>query len=361
MAQPKDSMGILDLMVRPGFCVKDHLIVKVNQAAERLQLAPGTDVRELLRTGKSEYGEFQGGCLYLTLSLFGQSWGTSVTRMDGFDVFLLEQEMDQSELNAMALAASELREPLASVMTTAGGLFPLVAQDGDPKVREQAARMNRGLFQMLRVIGNMSDAGYYAAGAAPRMETLDIAAFFAEIFAKNQALVEHTGISLGFTGLNQHLFCSADPEKLERAVLNILSNAVKFTPKDGSIEAKLIRKGMLLCLSVQDSGEGIAENVRGSVFSRYLRHPTIEDGRFGIGLGMVLVRSAAAQHGGTVLLDQPEGKGVRITMTMMIQQSSNTMVRCGIRNVDYAGEWDHSLIELSDCLPADLYDTKKIN
>ncbi len=361
MAQPTDTMGMLDLMVRPGFCVKDHLITKINQAAQNFPLSLGVDVRQLLHTGADEYSEFESGCLYLTLSLSGHSCGCSVTRMEGFDVFLLEQDSDQTELNAMALAARELREPLSSVMTTADRLFPLVALENDPCTRDQVARLNRGLFQMLRIIGNMSDAGRYSAGLGSRMETQDVTALFAEIFAKNQTLVEHTGITLRFTNLHQPVFCQADTEKLERAVLNILSNAVKFTPKGGSIEATLTRRGSLLCLSVQDSGEGIAESVRGSVFTRYLRQPAIEDGRYGIGLGMILIRSAAAQHGGTVLLDQPEGKGMRITMTMAIRQNPDPIVRSTVFNVDYAGERDHGLIELSGCLPVSLYDTRKVN
>lgn len=361
MAQPNDTMGILDLMVRPGFCVKDNVISKVNQAAQTYLLAPGMDVRELLLTGVDEYAEFREGCLYLTLSLSGHSCGASVTRMEDFDVFLLEQDQDQSELQAMALAARELREPLTSVMTTADRLFPLTALQDDPETVEQVARLNRGLFQMLRVIGNMSDAGRYSAGIAPHMETLDITALFREIFEKNQPLVEHTGIHLTFTNLPTPVFCLADSEKLERAVLNILSNAIKFTPKGGTIAAKLSRTGSLLRLSVQDSGEGIPENVRGSVYSRYLRQPTIEDSRFGIGLGMVLIRSAAAQHGGTVLLDKCDGKDTRITMTIAIRQNPDAFVRSPFLRVDYAGERDHSLIELAECLPAALYDAGKVN
>ena len=92
------------------------------------------------------------------------------------------------------------------------------------------------------------------------------------------------------------------------------------------------------------------------MFSRYLRQPALEDSRYGIGLGMVLIRTAAANHGGAVLIDQPEGTGTRITMTLSIRQSKETVLRSNILRVDYAGERDHGLIELSDCLPAELYE-----
>ena len=112
----------------------------------------------------------------------------------------------------------------------------------------------------------------------------------------------------------------------------------------------------MLRLSVTDSGSGIAQNVRSSVFSRYLRQPVLEDSRYGIGLGMVLIRTAAAHPGGTVHIDQPDGAGTRITMTMSIRQSKQATLRSNVLRVDYAGERDHGLIELSECLPTELYE-----
>ncbi|MDY4507211.1 MAG: ATP-binding protein, partial [Candidatus Faecousia sp.] len=104
-----------------------------------------------------------------------------------------------------------------------------------------------------------------------------------------------------------------------------------------------------------DNGPGFAQNLLGSVYNRYLRQPCIEEGRNGLGLGMVLVRSAAASHGGAVLIDQPEGGGARVTMTIAIRQSTSGTLRSPILRVDYAGEQDHALVELSDCLPPSLY------
>ena len=361
MEQFTDAMGMLDLMARPAFCVKDGIIVKVNPSAASCMIETETKVADLLQTGAEEYAAFTDGCLYLNLTVSGQSLGASVTRMADFDVFCLEQNADNAELQAMALAAQELREPLASVMITADRLFPISGLEDDPTTREQVARINRGLFQMLRVIGNMSDANLYCTDNANRQEIRDICAMLDETFAKAAALVEHTGIRLQYEGYPEPVYSLTDSEKLERAVLNIISNAIKFTPKNGTIEAKLSRRGSKLYLSVQDSGCGIAENLRGSVFSRYTRQPGVEDGRFGIGLGMVLIRTAAALHGGAVLIDQPAGAGTRITMSLAIRQDTRGQLRSPMLVMDYAGERDHCLIELSDALPASLYDPADIN
>ena len=117
----------------------------------------------------------------------------------------------------------------------------------------------------------------------------------------------------------------------------------------------------MLYLTVQDSGNGIAQELRSNVHSRFRRQPGLEDTRFGIGLGMVMIRSAASAHGGTVLIDHPDGCGTRLTMSMAIRQDTDSVVRASTLQVDYAGERDHTLIELSDILPSFLYASKKIN
>ena len=354
MEHKNDAAKMLDLMGRPAFCAKDRTIIHVNAGAAGLGFAAGDDLEELVCTGWAEYTAFEGGCIYLTLSPAGERLGASVTRMDEFDVFCLEELADSRELQAMALAARELREPLSSVMITAQRLFPLCAADDDPATREQVARLNRGLYQMLRVVGNMSDAGHYAASPT-RQETVDICAVLDEIFRKAAGLVAHTGVELTYQGIPAPIHCLADRESLERAVLNMVSNAVKFTPQGSKVQASLIHRENRLYLSVQDSGTGLSRGLGGDVFTRFQRQCCLEDGRFGIGLGLVLVRSTAAAHGGAVLIDSPNGSGTRITMTLAIRQCRN-FVRSPMLRVDYTGERDHSLIELAELLPDALYE-----
>lgn len=357
MEEIKDIIGMLDLMIQPAFSVTDGIIRHVNAAARSQLISEGTAVDTLLITGKQEYEEFRGGCLYLTLSI----GGASVSRMGDTDIFVLEQDADQAELQAMALAARELRQPLSNVMTVADKLFPIAGKDDDPELQDQVARINRGLYQMLRIIGNMSDAYRYSKGSGSGLQTVDICALIQELFASHAALIRHTNMQLNFSVPNQPIFCLVDEEKLERAVSNILSNAVKFSHPGDRIDAALVRKNDLLYLTVRDCGSGIAPALRSSVYARYLREPGIEDGRFGIGLGMVLIRSAAAAHGGTVLMEHLQDQGTQITMTLRLRQSNETIVRSPMHTIDYAGERDHKLIELSESLPAGVYKKENIN
>lgn len=346
MEEKKELPDMLDLMIQPGFFVKDYTIVRLNAAAKGLLLHEGMDIRPLILTGLEEYLEYCQGCLYLRLALSAGGTGASITKAGDMDVFVLENAEDDHALRALALAARELREPLATIMVSTSALRS--AEDS-----QNAALLNRGVHQLLRIIGNMSDAGRKLP--ASRQENTDITSVLKEVFQKAADLASAAGVSVCYQEPEETVICLADREQLERAVLNLLSNALKFTPAGGTITASLTRRGKMLRLSICDSGCGIAPGVMGSVFSRYLRQPCIEDGRFGLGLGMVLVRAAATNHGGAVLIDQPDGCGTRITMTLAIRRDTSGVLRSPILRVDYAGEQDHALVELADCLPADLY------
>lgn len=349
MEEQKDMFGLLDMMVQPVFCVKENTIIRSNAAAQQLFLRVGDDIRPLLENGAEEYAAFSGGCLYLSVSLAGQSIGASVRRIDGTDVFELDTENES--LRAMALAAGALRKPLSGALSQTALLLDSQA---DPETLQQLSLLNRSLYQILRVLGNMSDAEYVSAHC--RMETADVPAIFREIFDKAKTLVSQSGISLSFEGLAESVYCLADQAQLERAVLNILSNAVKFTPKGGQITASLTRRGRTLRLTVQDSGSGIAQQVMGNLFQRYLRQPGIEDSRFGLGLGIRMVHAAAVHHGGTLLVTQRKEGGTCIVMTMAIRQKEPNCLGSPVFAVDYAGGFDHALVELSDCLPASVFD-----
>lgn len=361
MENTEETYAMLHQIPSPAFLVRDGIVAEVNHGARQRQIHPDTAVQKLLLTGKEEYPQFQEGCLFLTLSLCGLPCSASVTRIGQLDLFVLEQDSDQSELQSMALAAQVLRGPLSNVMTIADQFFPVINAEGTPHDREQIARMNRGLYQMLRVICNMSDAYRYGCDTVLQGEIRDITALVREQFQATAPLVAHTGVELRFSVPNEAVFCLVDTQKIERAISNILSNAIKFAPKGGYIQASLMRKGRMLYLTVQDSGGGIPRELAGTVYHRYQRQPGIEDSRFGLGLGMVLIRNAAAAHGGTVLTQQGEQGGLKLTMTIPIRQKQDPMVRSPIVNADYAGERNHWLLELSDCLPAELYRSENIN
>lgn len=348
-----DLMSMLDLMPQAAFCVGNGAILYANGCAKSHLFSEGLRIRELLRTGVREYEELTDGRLYLTLERSGTIWGASVVKLHNHDVFLLEDE-EQPELRAYALAAQELRLPLTGAMSAAGRVTESGKEATQGDLPEQLGRLNRSLFQMLRMIGNMSDAYRYCAETSENMEMRDICSVLRELFTESVPMLHEANRTLRYSAPEEQLLCLTDTEKLERAVYNLLLNAVKFSPEGSGIDVRLARRDNMLYLTVQNENcTGVIP--RADLFSRYTRAPGLEDGRLGIGLGMLMVRSAATAHGGTVLVEQSEAQGTRITLTIAMRQSKETVVRSNVYRVDYAGGWDHRLLELAEVLPAELY------
>ncbi len=355
MENKEDRITMLHQIPSPAFFVDNGYVSAVNLPAQQRQILEGMEVSSLLATGQEEYPQFRDGCLYLTVLVCGIPQSASVTVVGSSHLFVLEQEADQHELKSMALAAQVLRTSLSSVMTTAERMFPLAGTDENPLVQEQASRINRGLYQMLRVICNMSDAYRYQGENTFRGEIRDISALIAAQMEQAEPLIAQAGAKLRYSGLGETVYGIVDVEKLERAISNILSNAVKFSPLGGTLDVRLVHRGRTLYLTVSDNGPGIPAQIADKVYSRYQRIPGLEDSRFGLGLGMVMIRAAAAAHGGTVLTERGTGFGMRLTMTIPVRQSSDPMVRSPMIHVDYAGERDHLLLEFADFLPPELY------
>ena len=349
MVENNSTLNIIDLMICPSFCVQNQKIIRVNDAARRLFLTPQMDIAPLLVTGQEEYASFREGCLYLTITIAGEPQGATVTRLGDVDVFLADEQTELQELQVLALAARQLRMPLSNVMIAADQLGRCQQSEA---AKDSAARLNRGTAQLQRMICNMSDSLRYLKGG--RLQIRNITSLVSELFEKSRVLAEEAGISLHSQVPQEDIFTLTDEEQLERAIYNLISNALKFTPRGGQIDAVMTRKGKLLQITLQDSGSGIADGILENIFTRYLRQPSLEDSRFGMGLGMVLIRAAARTHGGTVLIDRP-GEGARVSMTLAIRENPDTMLKSPRLTIDYAGERDHGLLELSESLPADLY------
>ena len=351
MQQTSQIDDLLRLLSHPAFCVLKGSVINVNKAAAQRQITPGMEISPLLHTGKEAYAAFTDGRLHLQLCIADTLWNASVTKLQDGDIFLLENAVESQDLRMLSLAALQLRSPLSEIVLLANQLSDEEAlkDSGIPE------KLNRSLLALQRLVGNMSDAPRYSKGHSCHMQTRNIAAFTEEILEKAKALVEASGYRLTYTIPKNILLVPFSAERLERAIYNMLSNALKFSPIGSTVTVKLEKCGDMLMFTVCDEGSGLPADIRSNIFTRYLREPEIEDSRFGMGLGMLLVCSAASAHGGTVLIRQPEGKGLCVTMTISAKSGNPGDIRSDIMHIDYSGGQDHALLELSDVLASELY------
>ena len=342
---------LLELTDRPAFYVRGGCILCVNQAAAARMITPDSPVAPMLGACRCDYEQFHGGELTLELTVGSVRFCADVERLGEGDLFLLSCENEDAELRSLALAAQQLRLPLNQILNTADFLFPRLSAEAPESDRQQLAAMNRSLCQMMRIVLNMSDAH---RSLLPRMELQDITAVLQEVFDRSTLLLQEAGITLQFENLPQRLLCCIDSSRMERAVYNLISNALKHSGPGSTITASLTRRNARLYLTVANSGTAGLPAAASGAFSRFLREPGIEDSRNGLGLGLRLVQSAALAHGGTVLMEPMPDGGMRVTMSIAILQNTDELHASPLR-IDYAGERNHALIELSDSLPGSLY------
>lgn len=344
----------LELMERPAFCVKNGIVAAVNSAAEQYMIREGMAVSEIVTEHRSAYEEFQSGSLYLTITACDLPCNACVTRTKECDIFIIRPDADDDELQTLSLAAQQLRIPLSNMISLTDPLLDEL-ESTSADARQQVGQIKRSLYQMLRIIGNMSDAGGYRNIRAAGMQSIDLSSVIGEIMEKAQTLSESAGVALSYASPNAPIFSLANEEKLGRAIYNLLSNALKFSPQGSTVEAKLTHSGAMATFTICNTNIEPADEH--SFWNRYRRAPAVEDNRYGLGLGMTLVSAVASAHGGTVLVDHPDPYQTRVTMTVGIVKDTTGALRSPILRIsDYAGGWDKGLMELSEILPTNAYE-----
>lgn len=337
--------SLLALVDRPAFFVQGDQIIQANEAARCRFICEGDPLSKYLPQVPDIYREFTRGCLFLNLTVQNLCCPACVTRQEAGDLFVMDIRTDATS-RSLALASTQLRQNLNVIYTVVDSLSD----------QSQIGPLNQALMQMHRVLCNMSDLARYEDPHAARMAATNLSSVFTETMEKCQTLLEKTGYRFRYQA-EENVFGMADQEMIERALWNLLSNAIKFSSKNSTVEAAMSRSGNLLRFTIRDQGDGIRPEILQQAYNRYMREPTIEDSRHGIGLGLALVSAVAALHGGTVLIDPPQGGGTRVTMTMTIKPCTDQTLRSPVVSLfaDYCGGHDHGLLELSDVLPATLY------
>lgn len=343
----------LDLVEHPAFCVKDRTVIAANSAAKHLLVSVGTSIMDIVKENFDAYENLQEGSLYLTIFVSSLPHSACVTKTTEYDIFVMTDDYEDDHLQAFSLASQHLRVPLINVMTVLENLLTKFKDSSSP-IQKQIANVNQSIFQLQRIICNMSDADGYRKIQYQQMEKTNLAALFDEVMEKIQTHADAANVQLEYFGLPRSVFGMAYAEKLERAIYNLMSNAIKFSVKGKPVSAKLTQQDNTLCFTVCNyTDETVPTH---SFWNRYRRSPAVEDSRCGIGLGMTMIALTATYHKGTILIDHPSSDQTRVTMTIAIMNSSSAGVRSPIMRIgDYAGGRDKALLELSEILPANTY------
>lgn len=253
--------------------------------------------------------------------------------------------------------ASQLRMPLGSMYVAMKRVAP--AEPTDEKTAQMLAIMNQNYYRAVRLMNNLSSAPMLLETDPFLTANTDAVDWLESLVRQAQPLAEEAGLKLTFTSPLQMHNVALHKEHMTRLVWNLLSNAMKFTPRGGEITVSLRVSGGQVLLSVADNGCGISKELQETVFDRYLHAERADPLPHGLGLGLPLCRRIAEGHGGRIMLQSREGKGTTVTVSLPDKKYLTGVLRDP--GFDYVGGFQPVLMELSDALPYAAFDFRHRN
>ena len=316
--------------------VESGVVVLANRSAEEILRVPldtlvGTPVRDLpqLVTGYDEDGSRLG----IDEIAARVAEGSLVVRLDDPErwidaaVIVLvpepqqlllsirdvteERRLDAVREEIFSMVSHDLRAPL----TVIRGYLDILGRPLKPEARERALESARhNASKMAGLLDDLLDVTGADVLLAPRNpHPVDLAALASEVVGS----VEDTSAGHRFevvTGASPSV--SGEERRLRQAVLNLVSNAVKYSPRGTTIRIVVSEADGHALLAVEDEGPGIPADSREAVFARYGRLPATADEKPGFGLGLYIVRTIAEKHGGRAYVEDAPTGGARVAIEL---------------------------------------------
>ena len=216
----------------------------------------------------------------------------------------------------VADASHELRTPLTSVLAN----LELLTEELESEQSETAQAALRSTRRMRRLVGDLLLLARADAERIQPYRATDLAEVMIEAAAELEPMSEDHEL---FIDAHRAVVSGARDE-LHRLTLNLLENAARHTPPGTHIRASTFTREGQAILIVEDDGPGIAPELVGRVFDRFVRGG--RDGGRGSGLGLAIVRAVVESHGGSVTLERPErrdgaGGGTRFVIRLPAEET----------------------------------------
>ena len=228
-------------------------------------------------------------------------------------------ELDEAKTRFFANISHELRTPLTIMLGITERLRLVIGrQNPDPTVQEMTAMLEQNGLRLLKLIDDLLDLVRFDTGHADinRQPTL-IAPHIEGLLRSLRHLAEQDRVALIWDCKSDSEAIQLDRDKFDKILLNLVINAIKFTPSSGTIEVKVFVIDGHLRLAVEDTGVGIPPDVLPRIFERFWQVDTSSTRKFqGAGIGLALVRSLTEAMGGAVKVESQVGQGTTFTIDL---------------------------------------------
>jgi len=284
-----------------------------NQVVEALKITREErrrEIRLIERPGKLYYQ------VITTPILEGGDWSALAVFHDITDV----RRVEQVRRDFVANVSHELRTPLAAVKsvveTLQGG-----ALDDRAVAEEFLARADAEIDRLVQMVEELLVLSRIESGEIPlRLEPLDLQTILDSSVARLRPQAERRNLSLGLDIPPRLPAVRGDADQLERAVLNLLHNALKFTADGGAIQITAEVVDRAVAVHIDDNGAGILPEDLPRIFERFYKADRARGG-VGTGLGLAVAKHTVEAHGGTITAESEPERGSRFTFTLPISDS----------------------------------------
>jgi len=224
-------------------------------------------------------------------------------------------ELDKLKNDFIAIASHELRTPLGVIL----GYASFLKEEAEGEAHEHVEQLLASALHLHGLIEDLTNLRFFKMDSTVfTMTAVSIGHILEAAHAKVADLADAKSQSLTIEPLPGPIYISADADKLEMAITNVLSNAVRFTPEGGVIRVSVAEQGGEAWVTVQDNGIGIAPIQLERIFGQFYQ---VEDPltrkHGGLGLGLPIARAIVERHGGRIWAESDgPGKGAAFTIAV---------------------------------------------
>ena len=224
------------------------------------------------------------------------------------------RQHDELKEEFFATLSHELRSPITSVREAAHLLADGIPGPLTSKQTRLVDIVRRSTDRLLRLVNQILDASRLRAGVLPLERVpLDLDWLVDRAMEELRPQADEARVTLARERVGTRFTVLGDEDRLVQVVVNLLANAVRFTPVGGRVTVRLVDAGSECEIQVEDTGVGIPNAELPHIFESYRQaHP----GKGGTGLGLAIVRGLVLAHGGRVTVESQEGKGSRFTVLL---------------------------------------------
>ncbi len=214
--------------------------------------------------------------------------------------------MDRMRSEFVSNVSHELRTPLTSMIYAVGNMLRGIAGPLPPKANQYIERLQSDCKRLLATVNDILDLRQIEDGTLTLSRTrMPIEPLTRSTLDTLAVQAETKGVTLVAAFPDQELFAWCDPQKIERVVINVIGNAIKFTDAGGEIRVNVaicVKHPGMICISVEDNGLGIPKEALGKIAQRYFR---VGEHTVGSGLGLAISREIMEMHGGRLDVESP--------------------------------------------------------